>query len=101
MDQPGKPDADAGADLQNPATARYSCGQRRQEPAHFDLAGELETCAGGSFVRGPDAAGKLLALGHKEIMPNTGSRPHVPPDGPPDPAIIAAPGAGAAPVHAP
>ena len=29
------------------------------------------------------------------------SRPHVPPDGPPDPAIIAAPGVEAAPVHAP
>ena len=64
MDQPGKPDADAGADLQNPATARYRCGQRRQEPAHFDLAGELETSAGGSLVRGQNAGGKLL--GHKE-----------------------------------
>ena len=66
MDQPGKPDADAGADLQNPATARYRCGQCRQQPAHFDLAGELETSSGGSFVRGQNAAGKLLALGHKE-----------------------------------
>ena len=64
MDQPGKPDPDAGADLQNPATARYRCGQRRQEPAHFDLAGELETSAGGSLVRGQNAGGKLL--GHKE-----------------------------------
>ena len=66
MDQPGKPDADAGADLQNPATARYRRGERRQQPAHSGLAGELETGSGSSFVRGQDAAGKLLALGHKE-----------------------------------
>jgi hypothetical protein len=40
MDQPGKPDADAGADLQNPATAGDRRGQGGQQSAHFDLAGE-------------------------------------------------------------
>jgi hypothetical protein len=34
MPQPGKPDGDTGADLSNPATARYHRGQGRQQPAH-------------------------------------------------------------------
>jgi hypothetical protein len=46
--------------------ARYRCGQCRQQPAHFGLAGEPETGSGGSFVRGQNAAGTLLAVGHKE-----------------------------------
>ena len=66
MDQPGKPDADAGADLQHPATARHRRGKCGQQPAHFDLAGKLETSSVGSFARGPNAAGKLLAVGHKD-----------------------------------
>ena len=71
MDQPGKPDADAGADLQNPATAGYRRGQGGQQFPHFDLAGEPETGSGGSFVRGQNTLGKLLALGHKTILPST------------------------------
>ena len=55
MDQPGKPGA--GADLHEPANARYCCGVCRQQPAHFDVAGELETSSGGSFVRSQNAAG--------------------------------------------
>jgi hypothetical protein len=35
------------------------------------------------------------------MMPGTGSRPHVPPGVLPDPAVIAAPGAGVALVRAP
>ena len=101
MDQPGKPDADAGADLQNAATARYRCGECRQQPAHFDLARELEPSAGGSFVRGQNAAGKLLALGHKKNNAGyRGAGSMVLPDGLPDPAIIAALGAEVALVHA-
>ena len=98
MDKPGKPDADAGADLQNPATARYSCGQRRQEPAHLDLAGELETSAGGSLVRGQNAGGKLL--GHKEHNAGYRGADSTFPDDLPDPAVIAAPGAKVTRVHA-
>ena len=66
MDQPGKPDADAGADLQNPATAGDRRGEGGQQSAHFDLAGEPETGSGGSLVRGQNVLGKLPALGHKK-----------------------------------
>ena len=83
MDQPGKSDADAGADLQNPATVGYRRGECCQQSPHFDLAGELETGSGGSLVRRQDALGKLRTLGmvlalgmlstlgHKDILPNT------------------------------
>jgi hypothetical protein len=71
MYQPGKPDADAGADLQDPATAGDRRGQGGQQSAHFDLAGEPETGSGGSFVRGQNVLGKLLAPGHQTILPST------------------------------
>lgn len=71
MNQPGKPGADASADLKNPATAGYRSGQDRQQPAHFGLAGEPETGSGGSFVRGQNALGQILALGHRTILPST------------------------------
>jgi hypothetical protein len=54
--------------LQNLAITGYRCGGRGQWSADFDLAGELETSSGGSFVCGQNAAGKLFALGHQEIM---------------------------------
>jgi hypothetical protein len=66
MDQPGKPDTDAGADLQDPATAGDRRGQGGQQSAHFDLAGEPETGSGGSLVPGQNVFGKLLALGHPD-----------------------------------
>ena len=71
MDQPGQPDADAGADLQDPATAGDRRGQGGQQPAHLDLAGQPETGSGGSLVRGQNVLGKLLALGHQTIVPST------------------------------
>ena len=55
--------------------------------ADLDLAGELETGSVGSFVRGQNAAGKLLAVGDKEH--HAGYR-EPPPDGLPDPAVVAA-----------
>ena len=71
MGQPGKPDADAGADLQDPATAWDRRGQGGHQSAHFDLAGQPEPGSGGSLVRGQNVFGKLLALGHQAILPST------------------------------
>ena len=80
---------------------RYRRGQCRQQPAHLGLAGVLETGAGGSFVGGQNAAGKLLAVGHKEHHArHRGAGGIALPMGLPDPAVIAALGAEVALVHA-
>ena len=72
MDQPGKPDADAGADLQNAATPRYRCGECRQQPATSTSQASWKPALAARSYAARTLPGSSSLSVTRNIMPGTG-----------------------------